>query len=254
MNEVSSVQIIDRTFAVLECVAENGALGLNDLFHKLGINKASLLRICNALCSNGYLNKNNTTGTFSLSLKAFEVGVSAVRKLDYLDLVRDVLESLSEETGAISQFSIDENNELLCLECVDNNSNSFSVYTHIGSRTQLYATSAGKAILSAYPNELIREKWAAMNIVQFTANTITDFEDFMVEIAKTRARNYAVDMAESEPGLYCIGTVLMNYNKKPLGAISLSVPHLSAEDEARLSSILLKHTQRLSYMLGYSHR
>ncbi len=253
-NPAGSVQAIDRAFLVLETIAVHGTMSLNDLHTTLSINKASLSRIALALCENGYLNRDAKSGDYALSLRAFEVGVHAVRKLDYLHVIRGVLEELSTELNVIAQFSIEDHNELLCLESFDQSNSSFSIYTRVGARSPLYSTSAGKAILSTYSNEEICKKWAKMDVRQLMPNTITTVEALLQDIAATRQRNYALDLEENEPGLFCVGTVLMNYNRKPIGAISLSADTMSEEQQAQYSKALLQCTQRLSSMLGYSHR
>ena len=247
-----SVQAIDRAFLVLETVADGGALSINDLHNKLGLNKASLSRIASTLHSNGYLNKDPKSGDYSLSLRAFEVGVKAVRNFDYLSLIRSSLSELSAELGVVAQFSIEDQNELLCIESFDHKNTGFSIYTRMGQRSPLYTTSAGKAILSTYSNEEIIEKWNKMEHRPLTPNTIADITSLLNDIAKTRQRNYALDLEENEPNLFCVGTVLMNYSRKPIGAISLSVNHLTKEDEIRYSETLLQHTKRISSMLGYT--
>ena len=251
-TKTGSVQAIDRAFLVLETVAQNGSLSINDLHNKLGLNKASLSRIAATLCSNGYLNRDLKTGNFSLSLRAFEIGVNAVRNLDYISLIKSALAELSSSLKVVAQFSIEDHNELLCLESFDHQNSGFSIYTRVGQRTPLYSTSAGKAILSTYSNEEIIDKWAKMEIKALTANTITDVATLLKDIAQIRQRNYALDLEESEPGLFCLGTVLLNYNRRPIGAISLSTNSLTEEEQLRYSEALLQHVHRLSNMLGYT--
>lgn len=251
-NKTGSVQAINRAFLVLETVAETSSLSINDLHNKLGLNKASLSRIASTLCSNGYLNRDARTGNFTLSLRAFEVGVHAVRNLDYINLIKGALVELSSSLGVIAQFSIEDHNELLCLESFDQQNTDFSIYTRVGQRTPLYSTSAGKAILSTYSNEEIIDKWGRMEIKTLTENTITDVKTLLKDIAQIRQRNYALDLEESEHGLFCVGTVLLNYNRKPIGAISLSTNSLTEEEQLRYSEALLQRVQRLSSMLGYT--
>lgn len=249
-NKKETVQSIDRAFLVLETVAKSKALSVNDLHNKLGLNKASLSRIASTLCNNGYLNRDMKTGDYSLSLRAFEVGVQAVRNLDYINLVRSILAELSNNLNAIAQFSIEDKNELLCLESFEQNSNIFSIYARMGQRTPLYSTSAGKAILSTYSNEEIIEKMQKVTLHSLTATTITDIKLLLQEIVQTRQRGYGLDMEETEPGVFCVGTVLMNYNRKPIGAISLSTSTLPKNKEKQFSEALLEYTQRISSLLG----
>lgn len=248
----NSFQAIDRAFLVLETIAHTGAMSLAELHKALNINKPALFRIVQALCNNGYLLRDEKTGSFSLSLKAFEIGVHAVRSLNYMSLVKSVLRELSTELGVIAQFSVDDHNELLCLESIDINNTGFSVYTRVGERSGLYSTSAGKALLSLLPNDEILQKFDKMTIRALTPNTITTPDALLQDIAKTRTRGYALDLEENEPGLFCIGVPLMGYNGTALGAISLSGRSMTPEDEQRLSTMLVSSSQRLSTMLGYT--
>lgn len=249
-----SIQSIDRALIVLELIAKNGKMSLNDIHNVLSINKPSLSRIVFTLCENGYLKKDPKSGEYSLTLRLFEIGVQAVRNLDYLNLVRGILEELSSKLDVIAQFSIEDNNELLCLESFDQSNSGFSIYTRVGERSPLYSTSAGKAILSTYSNDEIAKKWELMDVHALTPNTISSLEDLLQDIVMTRKRNYALDIEENEFGLFCIGTVLLNYNNKPIGAISISSNSLTEEKIQEYSQVLLQYTQRLSYMLGYSHQ
>lgn len=246
------IQSISRALMVLEAIAESGALSINELHNRLGLNKPSLSRIAATLYTNGYLNKDPKTGDYMLTLKTFEIGVKAVRNLDYINLIKGTLAELSSQLGLIAQFSIEDRNEILCLESFDHKNSGFSIYTRVGQRSPLYCTSAGKAILSTYSNEEILKKWDHMNVKQLTENTIIDAQHLLQDIAKTRQRNYALDLEENEHGVFCIGTVLLNYNRRPIGAISLSGNNLTETDQEHYGKVLLQHTQRLSNMLGYA--
>ena len=249
--ELQSVQVIDRTFAVLELVSLNGSMSLKDIYSALGLNKASTLRIVNALVSNGYLDRDSK-GNYSLTFKSYEIGIRAVRRVDYITFIRETLDKLSDDLEVIAQFSVREQNELLCLESFDSTRSNFSIYTRVGMRSQLYATSAGKASLSTYDDDDIKALWSSMEIRAFTPRTIVDFDEFMKEIYVTRKRGFAVDMEESESGLFCVGTPLTSSKHSAIGAISLSTNRMTDADLQKISKGLLSQTQRLAYMLSYS--
>lgn len=250
-SEPQSVQVIDRTFAVLELISRNGSMSLKDIYSALALNKASTLRIVNALVTNGYLDRDNK-GNYYLTFKTYEVGIRAMRRVDYITFIRETLDKLSDELEVIAQFSVREQNELLCLESFDSTKSNFSIYTRVGMRSQLYATSAGKAIISTYDDDDIKSLWADMNVRTFTPNTITDFDEFMKEIYTIRTRGYALDMEESESCLFCVGTALVNSSQKAIGAISLSTNKMDDATLQKLSKSLLSQTQRLAYLLSYS--
>lgn len=253
-SSTGPLQVVERAFKVLELIAAEQSLKLNEIYQATGINKASLLRILASLCECGYVNRSERDGEYSLSFKAFEVGVKAVRTSEIDYVIRNVLEELSKRHNVIAQFSVEDHDELFCLQSYDENSTGYSVYTRVGQRSPMYSTSAGKAILSTYSNDEIREKWNGYSIRRLTPNTITDLDTLLKEISVVRRRGFATDYEESEQGLFCVGTVLLNFNLAPIGAISLSTSSLDDARLNELSAALLEQCRRLSYMLGYTSK
>lgn len=250
-KKMETIQAVDRAFMILETISAKGSMGLNDLYKTLKINKASLLRIAYTLVQNGYLSHNEETGVYSLTLKPYEIGMSSIQNLDKLSLINSTLSDLHKETGRIAQFSVEDNNQLLCLQSIGQSVSSFSVYTNVGRRSPLYCTSAGKALLSAYSNGEILEKWKNFDILPLTSNTYVDVQELLKDIGLVRQRHYALDMEESEYNLFCIGTIIMGASNIPIGAISLSGNSMSKEEELSLSRVLLSYAEKLSGLLGY---
>lgn len=250
-NKVEPIQAVARAFTVMEAISKNGSMGLNDLHKLLNVNKASILRLAYTMVECGYLQKNEDTGEYSLTLKAYEIGLKAVSNLDKMSLVTTTLADLSTQTGRIAQFSVEDNNQLLCLQSIGQKDNLFSVYTNLGGRSPMYCTSAGKALLSAYSNTEIIEKWDTFDIQSLTSHTITDVQQLLSDISLIRQRGYALDIEENEYNMFCIGTIIRGQSGKPIGAISLSGSSMTEEDIKNLSVPLLTSASRLSGLMGY---
>lgn len=247
-----NIQAIERAFLALETISRIGPISFTDLLKELNFNKASLSRIIATLISTGYIEKNQEHGTLSITLKAYEIGISAVQNQRQISLINSVLVDLRNETNLISQFSIEENNDLLCLQSLGHENTVFSVHSDVGSRTPLYASSAGKAILATYSNSEIMKKWETFDIKPLTTHTHTNFESLMSDIDQVRKRGYALDMEENDYGLFCLGTVIMGHTRTPVGAISISSNSMTEAEEQRLSQIVIQHAKRLSTLLGFA--
>ena len=246
----TSVLAIERAFAVLETIAASGPCSVAELHKQLKISKPSLSRLLATLHQIGYLNRDEKTGNYSMTFKTYEVGLNAMRGFDYINTIKSSLSDLSARTGLIAQYSIEDKNELLCLETFNQSGSPFSIFSVCGRRSPLYSSSAGKAILSTYSNLEIAEKLKNVEFVQLTDTTITSIDALLKEISEVRFKNYAFDLAESEPGLYCIGSPIVNMNHNAIGAISLSAYYSSKEEMQRHSEVLLHCTARLSTLLG----
>ncbi len=244
---------LDRGLRILELLSEHGSLSLNELHQLTGVGKASLLRLCLTLVSSGYVNKDAATGNYSLTMKLYEIGMRTIQNVDRMSAISSVLADLNNLTGRIAQFSVEDNNSLLCLQSIGRSDNLFSsIYTSRGGRSPLYCTSAGKAILSTYSNTDILAKFEKMDPKPLTPNTITDGQALLEDIVSTRKRGYALDLEENEPDLCCIGTIILGRDGQIVGAVSLSGAPFKDENEIlSLADVLLPAAARLSGMLGY---
>ena len=242
-TKIETIQAVDRALQILETIGRVNSMSLAELNKEIKVNKASLSRLVYTLVQNGYLAKNEKNGDFSLTLKTYEVGLNAVQNLDKLSLINSTLVDLNNRCGRIAQFSVEDNNQLLCLQSIGKEAMSFSVYT-----------SAGKALLSTYSNGEIIEKWDKMNIQSLTENTLTDLQLFLQDIGLTRQRGYALDREENEYHVFCLGTVIMDFSNRPIGAISVSGSSLSEQEEKEISSLVLTSSRKLSNLLGYAIR
>lgn len=252
--KMTTIQAVDRALQVLEILGQENHLTLADLNKKIKVNKASLSRLLYTLVQNGYVSKNETSGEYSLTLKPYEIGLNAVQNLDKLSLINSTLVDIYKQCGRIAQFSIEDHDQLLCLQSIGSDSSQFSVYTNIGHRSPLYSTSAGKALLSAYTNGEIIEKWNHWNVQPLTVNTLTDMQNFLQNIGDVRQKGYATDIEENEYNVFCIGSIVKDFSNNPIGAISISGNRMTEEDETDLSNLLLSSCKRLSELLGYVSR
>lgn len=251
-NKLEPILAVERALKLLELLSEHGKMSLNEMHQISKINKASLLRLTYTLVQQGYAKKDEETGEYSLTLKSYEVGVRAVQNVDKMSLINSVLADLNQSTGRIAQFSVEDNNTLLCLQSINQNNNLFSVYSNLGGRSPLYCTSAGKAILSAYSNTEILAKWEKMDVKPLTKNTITDIQRLLEDISLTRQRGYALDNEENEYQICCIGSIVLGASGKPVGAVSLSGNVFQDEREIQaVADDLLPAVRRLSGMMGY---
>ena len=115
IQKMETIQAIDRAFQILETISRSGNMTLAELHEKMNISKASLSRLVYTLVENGYIEKR-PNNEYSLTLKAYEVGINAVQNLDQISLINSTLADLSRETGRVAQFSVEDNNQLLCVQ------------------------------------------------------------------------------------------------------------------------------------------
>jgi DNA-binding IclR family transcriptional regulator len=125
--------------------------------------------------------------------------------------------------------------------------------TAIGGRSLLHCTAVGKAMLSALPDERVRELFGSMTLPAYTETTITDFDQLMRELNETRKRGYSIDRGEHEPGTYCVGAPIYDAQGRVIAGCSISGadPEIIGNRRDELARYLLHTAQEISRRMGY---
>jgi DNA-binding IclR family transcriptional regulator len=125
--------------------------------------------------------------------------------------------------------------------------------TRIGSSNPVHCTSVGKAILAFLPEDRIEDILRRTRFERFTHRTIPTPEALRVEIEKTRRRGYAVDDEELEEGLRCIAVPLLDAQRQPVAAVSISGPsfRVTAQKLPAIANQLLQCVRGISVDMGF---
>ena len=111
----------------------------------------------------------------------------------------------------------------------------------------------GKAILAFLPEDRIAEVLRRTRFERFTHRTIATAEALRVEIDKTRRRGYAVDDEELEDGLRCIAVPVLDAQRFPVAAVSVSGPsfRVTAQKLPSIANHLLQCVRSISADMGF---
>lgn len=202
----TSVQSLQRAFFLLEILSRTpSGLTLGELSLRTGLHKSTVHRLLGTLIALGYVRKR---GVYMLTSRLFELGARVVECADVTETVKPLLRGLSVRIGETVNLVIRDGTESLCVYTSESPLNELRMVCRVGKRRPLYSTAAGKAILAPLPDEEIQELWESSEIVGYTPRTITRLEDFLKDLARTRARGYAVDDEENEAGVRCVAAGL----------------------------------------------
>jgi len=89
---------------------------------------------------------------------------------------------------------------------------------------------------------------------RFTHRTIATPEALRTEMEKTRRRGYAVDDEELEEGLRCIAVPLLDAQRQPVAAVSISGPsfRVTAQKLPAIANQLLQCVRGIASDMGYT--
>jgi DNA-binding IclR family transcriptional regulator len=126
--------------------------------------------------------------------------------------------------------------------------------TRIGASNPVHCTSVGKAILAFLPEERAADVVRRTRFERYTHRTIATAEALRAEMEKTRRRGYAVDDEEFEEGLRCIAVPLLDAQRLPVAAVSISGPsfRVTAQKLPSIANQLLQCVRGIAADMGYT--
>ena len=246
------VQALDRAFAILYLLGESDtALGLAQVASSLQLHKSTAHRFLMVLEKHRMVERT-TSGKFRLGLKLFDLGNRAIDQFDLRDRARPHLRRLVSETEETAHLCVLEGTHVIYMDKIEP-SRTVRMITRIGASNPVHCTSVGKAILAFLPEERIAEILRRIRYERFTNRTIATAEALRAEIDKTRRRGYAVDDEELEDGLRCIAVPVLDTQRLPVAAVSVSGPsfRVTAQKLPSIANYLLQCVRGISTDMGY---
>jgi IclR family KDG regulon transcriptional repressor len=246
------VKTVYNAIRILDVLGREEGLGVTRISQLLELPKSSVHDILSTLHNEGLVEKDSERNHYSLGLKLFELGNMARANLELRRIATPFLRSLNEDLDETVHLTILDGWEVLYVECFES-IKQLRTYSVIGVRAPLHCTAVGKAILAFFTEKQVSQMIKAMGLPRFTGNTITDPQDLDRELAEIRRRGYAVDDAEHEEGVRCIGAPIRNHEARVMASISVSGPsqRMIPERDEEVGRLLIRKTEEISRRLGY---
>jgi DNA-binding IclR family transcriptional regulator len=247
------VQALDRAFAVLDLLGESETpLGLAQVAASLKLHKSTAHRFLMVLERHRMVERT-TGGKFRLGLRLFDFGNRAIEQYDLRDRAQSHLRRLVAETEETAHLCILEQAHVIYIDKIEP-ARSVRMITRVGASNPVHCTSVGKAMLAFLPEERIADVIRRTRFERFTNRTIATAEALRTEIEKTRRRGYAVDDEELEEGLRCIAVPVLDAQRLPVAAVSVSGPsfRVTAQKLPAIANHILQCVRGISADMGFT--
>ncbi len=246
------VQALDRAFAVLDLLGESDTpLGLAQVASSLQLHKSTAPRFLMVL-ERHHMVERTGSGKFRLGLRLFDFGNKAIEQYDLRDRAQPHLRRLVAETEETAHLCILEQARVIYIDKIEP-ARSVRMITRIGASNPIHCTAVGKAMLAFLAEDRIADIIRRTRFERFTPRTIANAEALRAEIEKTRRRGYAVDDEELEEGLRCIAVPVLDAQRQPVAAISISGPsfRVTAQKLPSIANHLLQCVRGISADMGF---
>ena len=210
------MQSADRALAILAAFNEGRPdVGVTELASELGMHKSTVSRLLATLQGRGLVRRDGDR--FAPGPELVRLGGLAIRGLALVDLAREPLQRLAEETGETVNLALRQGDQALNVHQVQA-THFIGVTDWTGRALPLHATANGKVLL-AFGDKALPEELAAL-----TAKTITDPASLRADLERARRRGYAVALEELELGLHAIAAPVFYPTGACAAAVSVSGP------------------------------
>jgi IclR family transcriptional regulator, KDG regulon repressor len=250
-----NVAAVLKVFAVLEVLVDAKRARLADIAQRAMTSKATAHRLLQTMIDLGYVEQEEETEKYSLTLKLFGLGARTLS--GYADLMRiadSVMGKLSRATGESINLGVmdDREHRVAYIHKYDSAYN-LSMQSPLGKRNPLHSTSLGKALLAWRDEAEIRERLSHMSLEKLAPNTITDRAILLDQLHRIREAGYAEEVEESEAGVRCMAVPVLDHLGRSIGAISISFPLIRFDPARKPDYINLLQTagREASRGMGY---
>lgn len=239
-DEPRSIKSAQRVLDILDHVRAAGREGVAfmDFTKALAIPKSSLHGLLELMTARQYLEFDETRRRYSLGVRAFEIGQAYLRRHDALEVSRQEMAALVADVNETAQLARLAGAENIYLARVDS-SHALRLQSETGARLPAHATGVGKALLAALDEAELNARFPDEALATFTPTTWPTVTALADELARTRARGFAIDNQEHTPGVFCLAVPVRSLDGTSETSLSVSVPLARASREA-LAAILAR--------------
>ena len=248
-----TLKTVERAFEVLEIIAASEvALTTKEVAEKLKHNLSSTYHIVKTLQHRNYLDKNDR-GELFIGRQIGVLNSGLGRGVSFTDLVNPYVNKLASscsETIYLTRWI----NNLAVIQIVIESKQSLRVTgLDIGYSGSEERRASGKAILSQLAPAQVIELSSQMFKSESKERRKIKLKNLEKELEEVRAKGFAFDKEEYEPGVCCIAMPYFMANGEVGGSVAVSAPvtrvqTLLKEVRLELKTISAEITNALKYM------
>ncbi|MFN7223380.1 MAG: HTH-type transcriptional regulator BhcR [Paracoccaceae bacterium] len=238
-TDQNTVQALDRGLAVLSLVAARPGLTLSEIAAESGEAVATVFRALVTLQGHGMVECEDPGQLWHIGPGGFRVGTAFLRRTKVVERARQPMDALMRDTGETANLGIEAGNEVLFLSQVETHE-AIRAFFPPGTKAPMHVSGIGKALLAWYPEDRVRRFLASKGMERFTSLTHTLESALIRDLARTRARGYAIDDQERAEGMRCVAAPIFNSHAEPIAGLSVSGPafRMGLSDAGRIGALV----------------
>jgi IclR family transcriptional regulator, KDG regulon repressor len=226
-RDAGSSKSLQKALRILVYMGEQAPeAGVTELASELGLTKATVHRLLNAMERFDLIERNAESERYRLGLKLHQLGTRAVESRTLRTEAHRLLVEMSRRSRETVSLATPAPGGVICLDRLDSLHTIITVCTPIGAMFPAHCTAAGKAILAYLTEEEIQEIVRRNGLRPYTPFTITQMAALKENLRLIRRRGYAVDHQELERGLSGVAAPVLSPHERVIAAVGIAGPTL----------------------------
>lgn len=226
-TERRSLSTVDRSVEVIKAIRDLGGAGVTELADHLGHPISTVHSHLSTLQDHALVVSRGEK--YYLGVRFVSFGEYVRRSNPVYQEGRTIVNRLADETGDLAACGVEQNGIVTLLH-IRSGEKGIENHAEVGMGTLAHLSAIGKSILAFHPEdraERIIEKWG---LPKATRNSITDYDELMVELDEIRERGYATGDEELFIGIKDIAAPIV-VEGTVLGAVGISGPSQRFSEE-----------------------
>jgi DNA-binding IclR family transcriptional regulator len=249
------VGVISKVLLILEALQGSSAgLGLKAICDLTGIHKSTAHRFLKHLERERYLIRTQA-GAYLIGPRLSQMSARGNLGATLQAVARPILWELWKSTQETVNLAVLDQGTVLYVDVIES-PHEFRLSSRVGTRRSLHVTALGKALAAFLPAESRENILTTIAFQPATPRTIMNLLQFRQELEKIRRQGYAVDDEEAVQGARCVSAPILNSDREPIAAVSVSGPvtRVSPHQVAGLAEAVTSAAHAISAAMGFSQQ
>lgn len=251
-RQVESVSAVLKVFSILQELSQCPTASLSELETSLMMSKSTIYRFLQTMQTLGYVDQEQDTERYYLTLELFHVGSRALYHNDIQRIANPIMKKIVADTGETVHLGEIDRDSIIYTHKVESNY-SLRMGSQIGRRADIHSTAIGK-ILTAFglDREAIIKELQPKTFIKHTEKTLSNLDQFIEQVDLAKETGFAYDREENETNLVCVAVPIFDFLDQAVASMSLSFPTFRCDEETfqRYHAIMRDASIELSEQLG----
>jgi DNA-binding IclR family transcriptional regulator len=213
---------VRNALRVLLLLRDRGSARVTDVSAHLGVAPSTAHRLLSTLRAEGFVDQEPGSRRYRLGLTLLTMAREALTDRTLPRLARPHLERLCAEVNETVNLLVLDAAEAMFVDGVEGR-HALRVAPRTGDRIPAFTAAGGKVLLAELDEEQVRTLHAR-GLPRVTEATITDVDELLADLRRSRTRGYALNLSESVPDVHAVGVVVRDRCGGPLAALTVSAP------------------------------